>query len=92
MPPFSATTATVPAADLITRPLSSPELQSRVESNQVLVQDVNTRLGLTEDKVAALEKQDHGVLEEHNLLLLVALFLLHCHHLLLIPSQSLTTD
>lgn len=44
--------------------MSFPELQSRVESNQVLVQEVNTRLSLTEDKVAALEKRDHGVQEE----------------------------
>lgn len=50
------------------------ELQSRVESNQVLVQDVNTRLSLTEDKVAALEKRDNGVKEELNLLLLLAYF------------------
>lgn len=73
--------------------MSFLELQSRVESNQVLVQDVNTRLNLTEDKVAALEKKDKGVLEKLNLNLLLALFLLHYHqHLILIPSQSLTTD
>lgn len=57
----------VPTADLITQPMSFPELQSRVESNQVLVQEVSTRLSLTEDKVAALEEKDHGVLEEQNL-------------------------
>lgn len=49
--------------------MSFPELQSRVESNQVLVQEVSTQLSLTEDKVAALEKKDHGVQEELNLLL-----------------------
>lgn len=49
--------------------MSFPELQSRVESNKVLVQDVSTRLSLTEDKVAALEKKDHGVLKELHLFL-----------------------
>lgn len=68
---------TVSTADWTTKPMSFPELQSRVESNWVTVQDANARLSLTEDKVAALEKKDNGVRAELNLFWLVAL-LLYC--------------
>lgn len=47
--------------------MSFAELLSRVEAIQVVVQDVNPRLSFTEDKAAALEKKDNGVLAETNL-------------------------
>lgn len=92
LPPSTCTIPTVPTFHLMTNPMSLPELHARVESNQVLVQEVNARLSLTEDKVAALEKKDHGTQEELNLFLLQAPILLGSHPLPLIPTQSLTTD
>lgn len=38
-----------------------PELESRVESSQALAEEANTRLSVTEAKVAALEKNNQGL-------------------------------